>query len=241
MQFNKQVIKKVLNSFGLEIHRFNPNTSVLGYYQAALKTFQIEMVLDVGANQGQYGSQLRSAGYEGQIISFEPLSDAFEVLEKTCLHDSKWDAYPRCAIGDMDGNISINVSQNSVSSSVLPMLNEHLNAAPQSVYVREEKVDIHKLDTVWPKIKPRNASTLLKIDTQGYEWKVLDGAKDMLSQVKGVQLELSLLPLYQDQHLWLECMNRLKLEGFTLWSLQPAFIDPGNGRTMQLDGLFFRV
>jgi FkbM family methyltransferase len=240
MQFIKRWIKKSLNSLGLEIHYFNPNSpSVL--FQTALKTFHIEMVLDVGANQGQYGRELRSAGYQGQIISFEPLSEAFKVLEKACLHDSKWHAYPRCAIGEMDGNISINVSQNSVSSSVLPMLNNHLDAAPESAYVSEEKVDIYTLDTIWSKIKKVEGATLLKIDTQGYEWQVLNGAKDMLSQVHGVQMELSLLPLYQEQYLWRDCIDRLDSEGFTLWSLQPAFVDTRNGRTMQWDGLFFRA
>jgi hypothetical protein len=78
----------------------------------------------------------------------------------------------------------------------------------------------------------------LKIDTQGYEWFVLDGASKALSQVRGVLMELSATPLYEGQHLWQESIERLQKEGFTLWSLQPVFIDQSNGRTLRLDGLF---
>ena len=240
MNFTKQLFKRISNSLGIEIHRFNSAASSLGLFMAALKTFEIDMILDVGANQGQYAQQLRIGGFTGDIISFEPLSDAYAVLDKKSKNDKRWTAFPRCAIGDSEDAITINISQNSVSSSVLPMLTSHLAAAPMSAYIGNEIVDVHKLDTLWPTLKPRGKSRLLKIDTQGFEWQVLDGAKEMLKDMSGVQIELSLLPLYKDQHLWRDCIDRLEAEGFTLWSLQSAFTDHGSGRTMQWDGLFFR-
>jgi hypothetical protein len=134
----------------------------------------------------------------------------------------------------------INVSENSVSSSILPMLNSHREAAPQSSYVMKENTPIFKLDSILPqKIEGFN-SILLKIDTQGFEWKVLDGAINVLPQIKAVQMELSLIHLYEGQHLWLECIARLKNSGFSLWSLQPAFTDHKTGQTLQFDGLFIR-
>ncbi len=81
----------------------------------------------------------------------------------------------------------------------------------------------------------------MKIDTQGYEWNVLDGAEETLSKLKGLHCELSLVQLYEGQRLWLELLGRLEKEGFTLWNLQPGFTDTTSGRTLQVDATFFRV
>ena len=80
----------------------------------------------------------------------------------------------------------------------------------------------------------------MKIDTQGFEWQVLNGAQNVLPGIHGILLELSLIPLYEGQHLWQEMIVRLEQEGFTFWALQPGFVDPHNGRTLQVDGIFYR-
>lgn len=236
----KYFIKKSINALGLEVHRFNAKASSLGLFMTTLEKFKIDVVLDIGANQGQYAQLLRRAGFQGEIISFEPISYEHKILEKNCKGDSKWSAHPRCAIGEFDGEVELNLSQNSVSSSVLPMLASHVSAAPMSTYVGREMVSIHKLDSIWPTINFKNKSSLLKIDTQGYEWQVLNGAQEMLKDITAIQIELSLLPLYEGQYLWRDFVDRLENEGFSLWSLQPAFTDHATGRTMQWDGLFLR-
>ncbi len=81
---------------------------------------------------------------------------------------------------------------------------------------------------------------MLKIDTQGYEWQVLDGAVATLPRITAVLIEMSLVPLYEGQHLWLEIIARLEAMGFKTWSLQPGFVDPSTGRTLQVDGMFCR-
>ena len=81
----------------------------------------------------------------------------------------------------------------------------------------------------------------LKIDTQGFEWLVLDGARDTLPQIKGILVELSLVALYGGQHLWREVIDRLEAEGFTLWAITPVFLDQVSGRSLQVDGIFFRI
>ncbi len=120
------------------------------------------------------------------------------------------------------------------------MLESHREAAPGSGYVSQEVVSLVPLDRITPSYISGQDTPLLKIDTQGYEWAVLDGALATLPKIKGVQVELSALPLYEGQHLWQETIARLQREGFTLWSLQPAFTDHRSGRTLQWDGLFFR-
>ena len=230
----------MLRGIGLEVHRIKPSCSTRQIV-SSLDQFNIDWVLDVGANQGQFASTIRSAGYKGNIVSFEPLTDAHTALLRASTDDSKWHIHPRCALGDQNGEIEINIAGNSVSSSILPMLQTHLNSAPESLYQGKETVTIYTLDSVARRYLKTAHAPFLKIDTQGYEWQVLEGAREILPQIQGVLLELSLLPLYEGQHLWREIIDWLEAEGFILWALLPVFIDPVAGRTLQFDGLFYRM
>jgi FkbM family methyltransferase len=225
---------------GIEMYRYDPTATQFGRFLAALKTFKIDLVVDVGANQGQFGEGLRESGYKGLIVSFEPLKAAYDDLLDNSRNDSNWFVHSRCAIGDKSGEIEINISANSVSSSVLPMLDSHVQAAPHAGYIGKDRCDLITLDSVLPTYFATSKSALLKIDTQGYEWQVLDGAMEAIKNTRGILIEMSLIPLYEGQRLWQDIIDRLETEGFILWALQPAFIDPTNGRTLQLDGLFFR-
>lgn len=225
---------------GIEAHRFQPETSPLARLMAAIRSFDIGLVIDIGANEGQFAMELRAGGYAGRIVSFEPLAAAHHRLLQLSNNDSTWQVHPRCALGERLGEIEINVSGNSVSSSILPMLATHSDAAPESAYLGHELTPLVTLDSIAPAYLDGGQAPFLKIDTQGYEWHVLDGALETLPKVRGIQMELSLVPLYEGQRLWRESIARLEAEGFVLWSLQPVFIDPANGRTLQWDGLFFR-
>lgn len=241
MKSIKKNIKHLMHLAGLEVYRYDPAATQFGRFIAALDTFEIDLIVDVGANEGQFGESLRESGYRGQIVSIEPLNKAYENLLDISRHDPNWLIHPRCAVGDKNGEIEINISANSVSSSVLPMLDTHVEAAPQASYIGKDRCNLVTLDSILPTYLAKSKSTLIKIDTQGYEWQVLDGAKDAIKHSRGVLIEMSMIPLYEGQKLWQEIINRLQAEGFTLWALQPAFIDPNNGRTLQLDGLFFRL
>ena len=241
MKTIKKIIKDTCRNFGLEIHRYSPSASPTAQIVSSLQRFDIDLVMDVGANQGQFAAEIRSGGYTGNIVSFEPLSKAHSELLRASDGDSKWDIYPRCALGDHNGEAEINIAGNSASSSLLPMLDSHLSAAPHTAYVGKELVSLLTLDSVAPEYVAKFKHPFLKIDTQGFEWQILNGARNVLTNMRGVLLELSLIPLYEGQHLWQEMIGRLEQEGFTLWALQPGFIDPLNGRTLQVDGIFYRL
>lgn len=238
------MVKQILRKLGLEIHRYvppAPHVQLPPPIITSLRKFGIDLVLDVGANQGQFASEIRRGGFTGRIVSFEPLSSAHKKLLQVSNEDNKWNIYSRCALGDRNGEIQINIAGNSVSSSILPMLETHLGAAPESAYQGKEMVPIKSLDSVAGALLNNASAPFLKIDTQGFEWQVLDGARDTLRHIRGIQLELSLVPLYEGQHLWQEMIARLEAEGFTLWALEPVFTSPFDGRTLQLDGIFFRI
>jgi FkbM family methyltransferase len=243
----KQLIKSTLrNVFGLEIFwarnlPLSPVQVAAIQLVSSLRKFEIDLVLDVGANTGQFASEIRQCGYAGRIVSFEPLSQAHGELLQSCAEDHFWDAYPRCALGDHDGEVEINIAGNSFSSSILPMLESHRSAAPESAYKGKEIAPIKTLDAVAGKYLKDAQAPFLKIDTQGFEWQVLDGARDILPQIKGILVELSLVPLYEGQHLWRDVIDRLEAEGFTLWGFKPVFSDQVSGRSLQVDGIFYRI
>lgn len=242
IQLSKKLIKSLIHAVGLDIRRLSSNTNATYQTLKGLNQFGVDTVFDIGANTGEFfASELRSVGFKGRIISFEPLSDAYQKLSAVAERDKSWIVHPRCAIGDIDGYVEINIAGNSVSSSLLPMLDAHSKSAVDSAYIGKEKVPIARLDSVASAYLYGTENYFIKIDTQGFEWQVLDGGRETLAKAQGVLCELSLIPLYKGQRLWLDIIERLESEGFTLWSLQEGFTDEQNGRTMQVDAIFFRL
>ncbi len=236
----KDFLRRIARSAGYDIRRYLPTNSPDAQIKSVLDRFGIDLVLDVGANMGQYGRLLRDIGYRGSITSFEPLRAAHAALTLASAQDRAWSVAPRTAIGREDGEIVINVAANSASSSVLPMLQAHLTAAPESVYAGTESVPLQRLDSAVPNLS-HTAALYLKIDTQGYEMAVLDGAGSVLDQAAAVQIEMSLTPLYDGGATFEAIMARMHGAGLTLWALWPGFNDPASGRLLQIDAIFARA
>lgn len=236
----KHELKKLALRAGLELRRFNSQESPDARLLHQLQLHRIDLVIDVGANDGGYGRFLRNGAYTGQILSFEPLSKAHADLMAATVDDTKWFVAPRMALGASDGETKINIAGNSTSSSMLPMGELHQAAAPRSVYQGIEPVLLRRLDGFEHVAISTARSILLKIDTQGYEMPVLRGAAQLLHRVCGVQLELSVVALYDGQTTYREMIQWLADQGFELWNLLPGFADPGSGRMLQFDGVFFK-
>lgn len=225
---------------GVEIKKYMPGSSYKASLQKLLAHNRIDLVLDVGANVGQYARTLRIGGFRGRIVSFEPLSSAYEKLRKAKGHDRLWEIAPRMAIGDTDGEIEINISANSVSSSIAPMLAIAANAEANATYVGKEKARIAMLDTIAKEYVAQTDVVFLKIDAQGYELPVLQGAGDLLQSIRGLQLELAVSPLYEGEVFYLDMIKKIYDLGFELHGMFPAFTDVKTGRMLQADGIFFR-
>ena len=205
-----------------------------------LASHNVSLVLDVGANCGQYARRLRDSGYVGRIVSFEPQSEAHRELQVAASSDPNWIAADRVAIGASRATLQINISGNSVSSSLLPMLDSHSSAAPESVYIGTETVEVVPLDELAPRYVKSVDRTLLKIDAQGYEASILDGAAETLKRAVGVATEMSFTPLYQGQLVFRDMYDRLTGLGFVPWGVFPGFSDNNSGRMLAFDGIFFR-
>ena len=231
----------MLHRVGFELRRFSVEQSENARFISMLRTHNVNLIFDVGANAGQFGVLLREIGFDGKIISFEPLSDARESLQNISRNDPLWQIALQTAIGEENGEIEIQIAGNSQSSSVLDMLDTHVRAAPDSKYIGKEKVALRKLDSIAPDYMDSNSIAFIKIDTQGYETQVMNGAKKLMSQIVGLQVEISLVPLYKGQCLFDEMLKKLKNDGFELWSISTVFSDPNTAQLLQVDATFFRT
>ncbi|MCV7196606.1 FkbM family methyltransferase [Mycobacterium angelicum] len=233
--------REMVHRTGFEVSLYRPERDATRNFMNQLRSHRVNVILDVGANSGQYAAGLRAAGFEGRIVSFEPLSGPFSQLERKASADPLWQCR-RNALGDIDGTVSINVAGNAgESSSVLPMLKSHQDAFPPANYVGTEEVPIRRLDSVAAEVLRPADVAFLKIDVQGFEKQVLAGAAATVrDRCVGLQLELSFLPLYEGGMLIREALDIAYSLGFTLTGLQPCFTDLRNGRMLQADGTFFR-
>ena len=205
-----------------------------------VKQHGIGTVVDIGANTGQFGQLLRQSKFTGRVHSVEPLQSAYDALAAAAARDPLW-TVQRAAVSAEPGTLTMNVSGNSVSSSVLPMLDTHASAAPSAQYVAQEEVPATTVDEIVAAHDLDPESALLKVDVQGYEREVLDGAAKTLSSFRGVRTEMSLVPLYEGQALMPEIVDLLAGHGFELWYVEPGFTEPATRRLLQLDGVFFRA
>ena len=240
-------LRKLVREFGVEsstpilwLKHFYPRPSETTYLARMLRHEEVTVVLDVGANTGQFAKGVRLGGYRDRIVSFEPLTSAHGRLLRAARRDRGWSVAPRMAIGDHDGSIEINIAGNSVSSSILGMLPAHFAADPDSAYVGREKVALRTLDSAAAEFIRGEDRIFLKVDVQGAENQVLAGASKLLPQIVGVQLELSLVPCYRDQLLFFAMTQRIERLGYSLWAIAPGARDERSGRQLQCDGIFVR-
>lgn len=226
---------------GLEVHRHDRMQVPALRLAGLLRRLGIDLVVDVGANDGGFVRELRAAGHAGAVLSFEPLAAAYQQLTRAAAGDTAWQVAPRCALGANTGVATLHVAGNSVSSSLLPMLPAHLEAAPESLEIDNETVTVQRLDDIRLPLLDAAQRLFIKIDTQGFELPVLLGAGRTLERCVAMQLELSLLPLYQGQALWQEVIRWLGEHSFEAWDLVGGFRDPADGRLLQFDGVFVRL
>ena len=218
----KRAIHTLLNTFGYEVHKLSWFSS--GRRPKMMERLGINLVLDVGANDGEYALDLRKSGYRGRIWSYEPLHEAFTDLASSAADDELWKTI-NCACGANAGSVKINVAKNSVSSSLLPMADVCIENAPEAACEWQETVSVCTLDDSVMASLSSHDQVWLKIDTQGYEAEVLKGASRLMPYVKALECELSLVALYEGQPLIDEMITMIYQMGFRMVSVAPVFFN----------------
>jgi FkbM family methyltransferase len=199
----------------------------------------VRVVIDVGANEGQYATRLRRAGFDGRIVSYEPGHGAFARLKANARDDPAWECH-QLALGDRDGTVTLNVAADSEGSSLLQVLDREVLNSPGSAFVDSEDVRLARIDSVLSGLSLGDRPIYLKLDTQGSELAILSGAPEALERSELVEAELSLVPLYRGGPLFDEVIDFLDERGFGLISLEGVDEEPDTGHMLQVDAIFLR-
>lgn len=224
---------------GYEVLSYNINTSEDILFQTILRTFNINSILDVGANEGQFASKLLNLGYTGHIYSFEPLHAIYSKLHKKTAGYSNWSAI-NMGVGSKEEELVINVAENFESSSILEVDNKSIEVEPATRTTHQEKIKVTTIDAFIAGHKNLNNEVLLKLDIQGYEMEALKGALENLNRFKLIQVELSFVQVYKGGPLYKEVINFLEEKNYEFFTFIPAFVDSKTGRMLQADGIFVR-
>lgn len=199
------------------------NVAAKAHLRNLLRVHEIDLVLDIGANRGQFGRTLRELGYEGQIISFEPTEAAFRDLQAAAHADAHWEAR-RLALGDTEAQAEINVYRSSEFSSLHAASAEGRSRFAEHLDLDHiETVDVRRLDTIieTAAFAPAGARMLLKTDTQGHDLAVLRGAQATLSRTRAVLTEATVKPIYDAIPTYRDIIDFLGGNGFDLSGLYP--------------------
>tara|TARA_R110002074_G_scaffold352155_1_gene523373 strand:- start:7270 stop:7986 length:717 start_codon:yes stop_codon:yes gene_type:complete len=231
----------MLKRFGLDVRILQPFSDDYENLVFISEAIHSNVVLDVGANKGTFAADLFRAGYSGSVVSFEPLPDAYQQLVARASSNARWIVAPMIALGESERIANFHVAGNGSSSSLLEMENLHVDVAPQSRVVSSIPVHVKRLDVVAPELIGDADNIFLKIDTQGYEDAVIDGATGILDRVVAIRTEISFRPLYKGQKLFEEMISKITVMGFELWEITPVLRDLRTGQMLQCDATFVRL
>jgi len=231
----KKFINQILSPTGYKFARID-NYEDIKYLW--LKDYEINTILDVGANEGQFAAKILQVLPNASIHSFEPLKDTYDVLMKNL--SAKGTAY-NFALGDFNGQSKIYKNEYSPSSSILELGQKHLEQYPASNRVSFEEIQVKRLDDVVNEQKMLlQSNIILKMDVQGFEDKVVMGAQDTLRLVKVVLVEVSFWELYKSQALFEKIFHLLTEKGFLFRGNYDLVYNRQNGMPLFADAIFIR-
>ena len=199
-----------------------------------LEDSNVSNVIDVGANVGQFGLDIRRHGFKGQIVSYEPVNETFGLLTQTTRRHQPWKAI-QLGLGAAESERTINISGNDgLSSSLLEMGSLHLENFPDSATVSRQNISISTIDNQLVVLGLRPQEIMLKLDVQGFEAEVLKGASQSISKIPLCYLEVSITPLYEGDVLLLPILIELSKYGHEVIDVFRG-IKASNGQLLQLD------
>jgi FkbM family methyltransferase len=244
----KRLLKKVVNSLGVDLVRISPTTKGdtnkdKDYYLHEGKRFEwlrdysFRTIIDIGANEGQFAGKILTIFPNSIIHCFEPLKNVFKVLQSN-FKDHKNVMLYNFGLGAEEVEKEIFKNEYSPSSSLLEMLDLHKKNFDFAVKVEHEKIDVKKLDSVFS--EKLDKPLLIKIDVQGYEEYVLQGGENVVMQADVVIIETSFYPLYIGQPLFKDIYSYFLERGFEYAGNIEQLIAPTDSKILQADAVFIK-
>ena len=204
---------------------------------ALFEMYGIDLVIDVGAHEGEYAERLRAGGFEGQIVSFEPVPRAFAELERKAAADDGWSAH-NFALGRENGKTAMNVVPGTLSS-IRPATKFGAGRYPRLQEPEEVEVDVRRLDGVLADLEGRRP--FLKLDTQGYDLDVFAGAGEAIEEFVGMQSELALMGIYKGMPRMRQALRVYEKAGFEIAALYPVSRQTRTARVLEYDCVMVRA
>lgn len=233
----KRGLKAILRGLGYQITRFPDPHSHEQLLGALLSRLGVNCAIDVGGHSGEFYRLLRRLRYGGRIVSFEPLAESYERLERATAGDPDWRGFA-VALGGECGTLSLNVPASTGFASFLRPNDYCVERFPDARWVgRAEPVKIERLESLYPEIvegieRPR---VFLKMDTQGWDSQVLDGAGAALADVVALQSEVSVIPIYEGMRTFVQSLAHYESLGFELADLFPVTFDAAGLGVIEYD------
>ncbi len=203
-----------------------------------LKEMDIKTVLDVGANEGQFALMMRALLPEATILSFEPIPACYHRLLANFNSDRAFKGF-NFAIGDKEETIDMHINDFTPSSSLLEIDELHVENFKHTAHTKKQQIPVKTLDGLLDQlnlVKPY----MVKIDTQGYEDKVIKGGKKLLAHADVIFIELTYQALYKKQTLFDDIYKNLEELGFQYHGNFEELLSPVNGAVLQSDGIFIK-
>jgi FkbM family methyltransferase len=212
----------IAKAAGYELIKQKKHPTVESHIMNLIRHYRIDLMLDVGANQGQFGTMLREEGYAGEMHSFEPVHATFEKLAHASAGDPNWHIH-QYALGESCGEEEVNITKSTDLSSFLKP-NDFGKEKFEKIEVTQ--TEVVKISTVFDFLNSEisnagNRRIFLKMDTQGYDLNVFAGAVRNLKQIHCILSELSFMPIYEGMPHYIDALQTYESHDFHVTGLYP--------------------
>jgi|688.fasta_scaffold70354_3 FkbM family methyltransferase len=233
MTFTSELNRFLRRSIGLEIHKTHSSFDEARMH--VINSEKIALLIDGGANEGQWATRIRRDGYSGRILSLEPGTKAFSKLEFNSKDDPWWDVDSR-ALGSCEAILPLHLSSNDGMSSSLKRPERHLTEFPSVSFSGLEDVSVTTLESL---LQDVTENVMVKLDIQGFELEALKGIGVAIDKIVAIELEMTLVPMYRGEASVGRVLVTLETMGFKLFSIN-EFGKGKNGSVSYFDVLAIR-
>ena len=237
----KSFLKAVLRSVGYEVRRYidpaDAAPPLVRSLRHLCKGNKGDVIFDVGAHQGQTENLLRTLFPAATIHCFEPFAESFDILQSRISGSSYAHNF---GFAEQAGQRTFQSNPMDVTNSLLPLEASAAKTWSLAALRTGQQVQC-RFETIDGFMKANSIQTieLLKIDTQGAEFLVLEGAANTIQSgsIKCIFLEIITAPTYQGQKDFSYYVDFLENSGFKLHGLYDI-CNNAHGELLQLDALF---
>mgnify|MGYP006085718475 CR=1 FL=1 len=235
------MLKSLIRFFGYEVIKQKKSPTLDSHLHIILKKLDINYVIDVGANNGQFGMSLRRNGYKGNILSFEPSIDPFNKLQVVANCDLKWEVR-NIGLSDKKETKKINIFEASDLNSIFEPSDfgtKRFKSRMKVLY--SETIELDTLDNVLGNLDLENKRIFLKMDTQGYDLNVFKGAKEYIEKILGLLSEIPLQHIYKNNDNYHDILKQYESHDFMISGIFPVSRNKEDETIIELDCVMVKI